>query len=163
MQLHDVSQGVQKRKLRKRVGRGPGSGHGKTSSKGHKGHSSRQGYKINPLMEGGQMRLALKIPKRGFSNAEFASSYATINVKTLDERFEPNAVVDEQALRAAGLVKGRHDDGLKILGDGTLTKPLTVKAHKFTAAAAEKIRNAGGQTVVLPPPRRQPKTSSNAK
>jgi large subunit ribosomal protein L15 len=160
MQLHDVCQGVAKRKLRKRIGRGPGSGHGKTSSKGHKGHSSRQGYKINPLMEGGQMRLALRIPKRGFNNGEFRTEYATVNVKVLSERFEAGATVDESALRKSGLVKGRHDDGLKILGDGQISKPLVVKAQKFTEQAQAKIVAAGGQVIVIDPPRRAPKTKS---
>jgi large subunit ribosomal protein L15 len=159
MQLHDIHQGVHRRKLRKRVGRGPGSGHGKTSSKGHKGHSSRQGYKISPIMEGGQMRLALRIPKRGFSNAQFETDYATVNLKMIESRFEAGATVDEAALRKAGVVKGRHDDGLKILGGGEITKGLTVKAQKFTESARAKILAAGGQVVVVDPPRRKPKVA----
>ncbi|MBX6312371.1 MAG: 50S ribosomal protein L15 [Isosphaeraceae bacterium] len=148
MQLHDVDQGIHRRKKRKRVGRGIGSGHGKTATKGHKGHSSRQGYKQKPLAEGGQMPLFRRVPKRGFNNAAFSKDYAIVNIAAL-EVFEANAVVDEAALRARGLVKGRHDDGVKILGDGTLTKPLTIHAAKFSESAAKKIADAGGQAIVV--------------
>jgi large subunit ribosomal protein L15 len=161
MQLHDVHQGIHKFKKRKRVGRGPGSGHGKTSSKGHKGHSSRQGYKQNPLMEGGQMPIIRRVPKRGFNNAGFARDYAVINVSALEAHFETGVVVDEAALRAAGLVKGRHRDGVKVLGDGELTKALTVHAVKFSAQAAEKIAKAGGSTVVVEAPKPAPREWSN--
>lgn len=150
MQLHDITHGVQRRKKPKRVGRGTGSGHGKTSSKGHKGHSSRQGFKQNPLREGGQMPLVMKVPKRGFVNGAFRKDFAIVNLDVLDAKFTtPNTVVDEAALRAIGLVKGRHDDGLKILGDGELTKPLTIKAQKFSASALEKIKNAGGEAITV--------------
>jgi large subunit ribosomal protein L15 len=148
MQLHDVHIGVHKHKRPKRIGRGVGSGNGKTAGKGHKGHSSRQGYKQNPLMEGGQMPLIRRVPKRGFSNGAFRKDYATYNIDSL-ERFENGAVVDEAALRAAGIVKGRHDAGVKILGDGTLTKTLTVHAHKFTEGAVKKITEAGGHAIVI--------------
>ena len=153
MELHDVHQGIQKRKSTKRVGRGIGSGHGKTSSKGHKGHSSRQGYKQHPLMEGGQMPIIRRVPKRGFNNGAFRKDYAILNVGVLEASFPAGATVDAEVLAAAGLVKGRHDDGLKILGDGQLTKPLVVKAVKFSEQAAEKIKAAGGQAVVVPAPR----------
>jgi large subunit ribosomal protein L15 len=143
MQLHDVHEGIHGVKRKKRVGRGPGSGHGKTASKGHKGHSSRQGFKQNPLMEGGQMPIIRRVPKRGFSNGRFKKDYAIVNVESLDA-FDANAIIDEAALRAAGIVKGRHDAGLKILGDGALTKPLTVRAAKFSEGAARKIKDAGG-------------------
>jgi large subunit ribosomal protein L15 len=149
MQLHDVHQGIHKRKPRRRIGRGTGSGHGKTAGKGHKGHSSRQGFKQNPLSEGGQMPIIRRVPKRGFNNGAFRKDYATLNVGDLEGKFEAGAVVDEAALRAKGLVKGRHDDGVKILGDGELTKPLTVHAVKFTEGAARKITEAGGSTVVV--------------
>ena len=149
MQLHDVHQGIHKRKKRKRVGRGIGSGHGKTSSKGHKGHSSRQGFKLNPLFEGGQMPLARRVPKRGFFNGAFKKDYAIVNLSALEACYPAGATVDEEALRTRGLVKGRHDDGVKILGDGTLTKSLTVRATKFSASAAAKIAAAGGQAVVV--------------
>jgi len=149
MQLHDVHTGIHPYKKRKRVGRGTGSGHGKTSSKGHKGHSSRQGFKQKPLREGGQMPLGRRVPKRGFVNGAFRKDYATLNVGALEGRFAAGATVDEAALRAAGLVKGRHDAGLKILGDGELSQPLTVRAAKFTESAAAKIAAAGGRAVVV--------------
>jgi large subunit ribosomal protein L15 len=149
MQLHDVHQGIQKRKKRKRIGRGIGSGHGKTSSKGHKGHSSRQGFKQNPVSEGGQNPLIRRVPKRGFFNGAFKKDYAIVNLSALEACYEAGAVVDEAALRARGLVKGRHDDGIKVLGDGGLTKALTVHATKFSGSAAEKIAAAGGQAVVV--------------
>ena len=150
MQLHDITYGNQRRKKPKRVGRGTGSGHGKTSSKGHKGHSSRQGFKQNPLREGGQMPLVMKVPKRGFVNGAFRKDYAIVNLEVLDAKFPtPHTVVDEAALRAIGLVKGRHDDGLKILGDGELTKPLTIKAQKFSASSLEKIKRAGGEAITV--------------
>jgi len=148
MQIHDVHVGVQKHKRPKRIGRGVGSGNGKTAGKGHKGHSSRQGYKQNPLMEGGQMPLIRRVPKRGFSNGAFRKDFATFNVDAL-ERFDNGSTVDEAALRAVGIVKGRHDDGVKILGDGELTKSLTVHAHKFTEGAIQKITAAGGKAIVV--------------
>jgi large subunit ribosomal protein L15 len=156
MQIHDVNRGILKNKAKKRVGRGPGSGHGKTSTKGHKGHSSRQGFKQHPMMEGGQMPIIRRVPKRGFNNGAFRKDYATLNVGVLETSFEAGATVDEKGLRALGLVKGRHDDGLKILGDGQLSKKLTVRAVKFSAQAAEKIKAAGGEVVVVEPSRREP-------
>lgn len=149
MQLHDVDHGIHKRKKRKRVGRGIGSGHGKTSSKGHKGHSSRQGFKLGPLFEGGQMPLARRVPKRGFFNGAFKKDFAIVNLSSLDACFEAGATIDEAALRARGLVKGRHDDGVKILGDGELTKSFTVHAQKFSESAVAKINAAGGGVVVV--------------
>jgi large subunit ribosomal protein L15 len=149
MQLHDVHQGIVKRKKRKRVGRGIGSGHGKTSSKGHKGHSSRQGYKQSQLFEGGQMPLARRVPKRGFFNGAFKKDYAIVNLSSLDACFDAGATLDEAALRARGLVKGRHDDGIKILGDGEVSKAFTVHATKFSESAVAKIAKAGGSTVVV--------------
>jgi large subunit ribosomal protein L15 len=149
MQIHEVHQGIVKRKKRKRIGRGTGSGTGKTAGKGHKGHSSRQGFKYNPLFEGGQMPLARRVPKRGFFNSAFKKDFAILNIEVLEARFGSGAVVDEAALRANGLVKGRHDDGLKILGDGTLTKPLTVHANKFSESAIAKITAAGGKAIIV--------------
>src|SRR3954471_23093606 len=145
MQLHDVHQGIHKRKKRKRIGRGIGSGHGKTAGKGHKGHSSRQGVKKHTRWEGCQMPLARRVPKRGFANGAFRKDYAIVNLTALEACYPAGATVDEAALRTRGLVKGRHDDGIKILGDGALTKPLTVHAAKFSASAAAKIAAAGGQ------------------
>ena len=149
MQLHDVSQGIQKRKKRKRIGRGVGSGHGKTASKGHKGHSSRQGFKQNVVSEGGQNPLIRRVPKRGFVNGAFRKDFAIVNLASLEACFETGATIDEAALRARGLVKGRHDDGVKILGDGALAKTFTVHAQKFSGSAAEKIAAAGGSVVVV--------------
>jgi large subunit ribosomal protein L15 len=148
MQLHDVSQGIHKRKKRKRVGRGIGSGHGKTSSKGHKGHSSRQGFKQSAVGEGGQTPIIRRVPKRGFFNGAFKKDFAIVNLASLEACFEAGTVVDEAALRARGLVKGRHDDGVKILGEGTISKPLTVHAEKFSESAVTKIQAAGGKAVV---------------
>ena len=150
MQLHDVSQGIQRRKKRKRVGRGVGSGHGKTSSKGHKGHSSRQGFKLSPLFEGGQISLARRVPKRGFFNGAFKKHYALLNIGDLEVVFAEAGVVDEAALRAKGLVKGYAHDGIKVLGDGELTKALEVRATKFSESAAGKMEAAGGKAVEVP-------------
>jgi large subunit ribosomal protein L15 len=148
MQLHDVHRDINKRKKRKRIGRGIGSGHGKTSSKGHKGHSSRQGFKQGALFEGGQIPLARRVPKRGFFNSAFKKDYAIVNLASLEACYEAGSVIDEAALRTRGLVKGRHDDGVKILGDGALTRPLTVHANKFSGSAAAKIAEAGGRAIV---------------
>lgn len=149
MQLHDVDQGIQKRKKRKRIGRGVGSGHGKTASKGHKGHSSRQGFKQNLVSEGGQTPIIRRVPKRGFVNGAFRKHFAIVNLAALEACFEAGAVVNEASLRARGLVKGRHDDGVKILGDGAVTKSFTVHAEKFSASATEKLAAAGGSAVVV--------------
>ena len=144
MIIDDVHRGIVKRKNRKRVGRGPGSGHGKTGGRGDKGHSSRTGHSFRFAFEGGQMPLARRLAKRGFNNKFFAKVVAIINVATLEQYFENGATVDPAALEAAGLVKGRYD-AIKILGKGELQKKLTVKAHEFSASAAEKIQAAGGQ------------------
>ena len=149
MQLHDVDQGIHKNKKRKRVGRGTGSGHGKTASKGNKGHSSRQGFKQNPLFEGGQMPLARRVPKRGFVNGAFKKVYAIVNLDVLDVVFEAGATINEETLRAHGIVKGRYDDGVKILGDGAITKAFHVHAQKFSQSAAAKIEAAGGTVTIV--------------
>ena len=126
---------------RKRVGRGPGSGNGKTAGRGEKGQKSRSGYTSKLGFEGGQMPLQRRVPKRGFTNI-FKKDHAVVNVSEL-ERFDSGASVDEAALRKAGLVKGQHD-GIKILGDGKLTKKLTVTADKFSESARKQIEAAGG-------------------
>ena len=149
MQLHDVTKGINKRQKRKRIGRGVGSGHGKTASKGHKGHSSRQGFKYNAWFEGGQIPLARRVPKRGFVNGAFRKHYAIVNISSIEACYEAGSVIDEAALRVRGLVKGRHDDGVKILGDGELTKSFTVHAAKFSGSAVTKLAAAGGSTVVV--------------
>lgn len=132
----------------KRLGCGESSGHGKTSGKGHKGQKSRAGTNVRHGFEGGQMPIYRRLPKKGFSHVDFAITYVVINVSTLNERFEAGAEVNEGALRALGLVKGdKHRGGIKILGDGELTKALTVVANKVTATAREKIEKAGGKVV----------------
>jgi len=129
------------RHARKRVGRGPGSGHGKTAGRGEKGQKSRSGFHRMLGFEGGQMPLHRRLPKRGFTNI-FKKVVAVVNLSDL-ERFDNGATVDESALRQAGLVKGRKD-GIKILGNGKLTKKLTVHAAKFSESARRQIEAAGG-------------------
>ena len=129
-----------------RVGRGPGSGNGKTAGKGHKGQNARSGGGVRPGFEGGQLPLYRKLPKRGFNNAKFAKVYAIVNVDALNV-FEDGAVVDLEALMAKKIVR-RANDGLKILGNGEITKKLTVKATVFSATAKEKIEAAGGKIEV---------------
>jgi len=141
MELSNLKPKKGARHAKKRVGRGPGSGHGKTSSRGEKGQKSRSGYSSMLGFEGGQMPLHRRLPKRGFTNI-FKKEYATVNVSELD-RFDDGATVDEAALREARLVKGRHH-GIKILGDGKLSKKLTVVATKFSASARKQIEAAGG-------------------
>ncbi len=149
MQLHDVHQGIHRRKKKKRIGRGPGSGHGKTATKGHKGHSSRQGFKYLALFEGGQMNLARRTGKVGFNNGPFRKDFAIVNLEQIEAKFATGAEIDEIALRTVGLVKGRHDDGVKILGNGDLTKALVIRAEKFSKSAVEKLTQAGGQAIVV--------------
>lgn len=133
-------------KNRKRIGRGPGSGTGKTSGKGHKGQKARSGGSVKPGFEGGQMPLQRRLPKRGFTSLN-KKVYALVNLRDLDA-FEAGSVVDMDALGKAGLI-GSAKDGVKILADGELSKALTVHAHKFSKAAAEKITAAGGTAEVL--------------
>ena len=132
---------------RKRLGRGVGSGLGKTSGKGHKGQNARSGGGVRPGFEGGQLPLFRRLPKRGFSNARFKTEYATINLSDLN-RFEDGAVVTPELLKEMGLVKNQLD-GIKVLGNGTLEKKLTVKAHKFSSSAQEKIESLGGKIEVM--------------
>ena len=141
MELNNLKPKKGARHAKKRVGRGPGSGHGKTSSRGEKGQKSRSGYSRQIGFEGGQMPLHRRLPKRGFTNI-FKKDYAVVNLADL-ERFDNGATVDEAALRQAGLVKGRND-GIKVLGNGKLSKKLTVSATKFSATAKEAIEAAGG-------------------
>ena len=132
---------------KKRVGRGTGSGLGKTSGKGHKGQNARSGGGVRPGFEGGQLPLFRRLPKRGFSNARFKTEYAVINLSDLN-RFEDGAVVTPELLSEMGLLKNQLD-GVKVLGNGTLEKKLTVKAHKFSTTAKEKIEAAGGKVEVI--------------
>ena len=141
MELNNLKPKKGSKHAKKRVGRGPGSGHGKTAGRGEKGQKSRSGFSRQLGFEGGQMPLHRRLPKRGFTNI-FKRDYAVVNVSELD-RFDNGATVDESALRSAGLVKGAND-GIKILGDGKLTKKLTVHATKFSASARKQIEAAGG-------------------
>jgi large subunit ribosomal protein L15 len=141
MELSNLKPKKGARHAKKRVGRGPGSGHGKTSGRGEKGQKSRSGYSGKRGFEGGQMPLHRRLPKRGFTNI-FKKDYAVVNVSDL-ERFDSGASIDEATLRQAGLVKGPHD-GVKVLGDGELSKKLTVSATKFSKSAREIIEKAGG-------------------
>jgi large subunit ribosomal protein L15 len=152
LNIHDVHQGVQKRKLKKRVGRGIGSGHGKTAGRGHKGQYASAGAELfNSLYEGGQMKLYVRFPKRGFSNGMFKKSYLVVNVGDLNG-FNDGDTVDREALKKAGLANGEAD-GVRILGNGTLSKRLTVRANHFSGSAAEKIKAAGGTADTLPGPK----------
>jgi large subunit ribosomal protein L15 len=148
MNLQDVNQGVHTNKSRKRLGRGPGSGQGKTAGRGHKGQKSRNGYWAPVTFEGGQMPLVRRVPKRGFTN-RWALTVAVVNVSDLEERFAAGEEVNAETLKAKDLAKGRYDV-LKVLGDGALTKSLKITAHQFSRTATEKIQQAGGQMVVLP-------------
>lgn len=145
MKLHELSPAQGSVKAAFRVGRGPGSGNGKTSGKGHKGQNARSGGGERPGFEGGQIPLYRRLPKRGFKN-HFAVNYAIVNVAALNE-FEDGAVVDEAVLLERRLITDPMD-GLKILGNGELTKKLTVKANRFTASAKEKIEAVGGKAEV---------------
>ena len=147
MKLHELQPAAGSVKDVKRIGRGHGSGQGKTAGKGHKGQKARSGGSIRPGFEGGQMPLQRRMPKRGFNNI-FAKEFATINVSELEKRFESGAVVDADALIECGAIKDAKD-GVKSLCNGELTKSLTVKAVKFTAAAQEKIEKAGGKAEVM--------------
>ena len=143
MKLHTIEQPVGAVRAPKRVGRGTSSGTGKTSGKGHKGQNARSGGGVRPGFEGGQLPLFRRLPKRGFSNARFKVEYATINVSDLD-KFEDGAVVTPELLKEMGIVK-KQLAGIKVLGNGELTKKLTVKASKFSATAVEKIEKMGGK------------------
>ncbi len=146
MKLHELKPPAGSRKRRKIVGRGPGSGHGKTAGKGEKGQKARAGGGSHPWFEGGQLPLHRRVPKRGVTNI-FRKRYAIVNLAELN-RFEPGTAVPPGALQTAGLIR-QVGDGVKVLGDGELTRPLTVSAQKFSRAAAEKIRAAGGTVEVL--------------
>lgn len=149
MILDDVHRGIQKRKNRKRVGRGTGSGRGKTCGRGHKGYFSRSGASTRTAYEGGQMPLARRIAKRGFSNRRFAQRVAIVNVGALEEAFENGAEVNPQTLSEKGLVNGYYDL-IKILGNGELNKKLSVEAHRFSGSASAKITDQGGTVSRIP-------------
>jgi large subunit ribosomal protein L15 len=162
MDLTSVSSGVAKRKLKRRVGRGIGSGQGKTSGLGMKGQYASAGARLpSGLFEGGQMPLYRRFPKRGFSHATWDKTYAVVNVGDL-EKFDANSTVDMAALKKARLVNGTFD-GVRILGEGDLSKKLTVKASHFSKSAAEKIAKAGGTAQVLEGPKRPVRNKMGSK
>lgn len=146
MELNTLKPPAGSRKREKRVGRGDGSGHGGTSTRGHKGHRARAGGKGSRGFEGGQMPLQRRLPKRGFSNP-FRQEWQIVNLKDLN-RFPAGTVVDLALLREAGLIK-KGEEKVKILGDGSLNSPLTIKAHQFSLAAKSKIEAVGGKAEVI--------------
>jgi large subunit ribosomal protein L15 len=146
MRLGELKPAAGSRKKRKRIGCGPGSGHGKTSTKGHKGTQSRTGNTKHAWYEGGQMPLQRRLPKRGFTNI-FRVGYHVINLSDLD-RFDANATVDPEALLDKGLIKN-VDNRVKLLGDGELKKPLTIKVHAASKKAKEAVEKAGGQVSLV--------------
>lgn len=154
MDLTQVSQGVQKRKKKKRVGRGPGSGHGKTATRGHKGQYASAGAGMfGPLFEGGQTPLFRRVPKRGFSNARFARQFLVVNLEDIDRHFNDGDTVTPEALKKCGLAK-KPADGVRILGNGEITKKLIIQAHGFSESAKQKIEAKGGTVDLIPPPKK---------
>ena len=147
MKLHELTPAEGSTKVAKRIGRGHGSGNGKTAGKGHKGQKARSGGSIRPGFEGGQMQLQRRVPKRGFNNI-FAAKAAIVNLGDIDARFEAGAVVDAQALMDCGLVKDCKN-GVKVLGNGEMTKSLTIQAKSFSKSAQDKIEGAGGKAEVI--------------
>ena len=147
MKLHELEKNIGATHAKKRVGNGPGSGSGKTSGRGQKGQKARSGGSINPVFEGGQLPLYRRIPKRGFTNAKFKTTYGTINVEDLN-RFENGTVVTPALLKDTGLLKKQYD-GVKVLGTGKLEKKITIQANKFSASALEKIKEAGSKAEVI--------------
>jgi len=150
MNLNDVHRGIKKNKAPKRLGRGIGSGQGKTAGRGHKGQKSRAGTSYNPVFQGGTANTVIKIPKRGFHN-KWALRVAAVNVAALEKHFNAGDEITPETLTAKNLTKGRFDE-LKLLGDGELTKKFKVSAHRFSETAKEKIEKAGGQAIVIPGP-----------
>lgn len=146
LELHTLKRARGANRKRKRIGRGPGSGQGKTAGKGHKGQKSRSGYSARPGFEGGQMPLYRRLPKRGFHNI-FAKDFAILNVRDLN-RFEEGSTVTPEMLKEQGII-GKNVDGLRILGDGSLEKKLTVRANHFSKSARQKIEQAGGTAEVV--------------
>ena len=154
MDLNSVSTGIHKRKLKRRVGRGIGSGQGKTGGRGAKGQYASAGADLpSGLFEGGQMPLYRRWPKRGFSHATWDTKDMVVNVGDIDEKFEAGTVVDMAALKKVRLVVGTFDR-LRILGEGDVTKKLTIKADHFSKSAKEKIEKAGGTVELIPPPKK---------
>jgi large subunit ribosomal protein L15 len=154
MDLSTVHHGIHKHKRKKRVGRGIGSGHGKTSTRGSKGQWASAGADMPSFtFEGGQMPLFRRIPKRGFSRGSWAKQWLIVNVGDIDRVFDEGATVDQAALRKVGLANG-DADGVRVLGTGEVTKKLMIRAHHFSKSAAEKITAKGGTAEVVPPPKK---------
>ncbi len=147
MELHELKKNIGATSTKKRVGRGPGSGLGKTSGRGENGQKSRSGASIRAVFEGGQSPLYRRLHKRGFSNAEFKTRYATINISDLN-RFNDGDVITPELLKETGIVK-KQLSGIKVLGNGTLDKKLTIKAHRFTQSALDKIEESGSKAEVI--------------
>ena len=147
MKLHELEKNIGATHAKKRVGRGPGSGLGKTSGRGQKGQKARSGGSINPVFEGGQLPLYRRLPKRGFSNHLFKTRYSIINISELN-KFEDGTVVTPALLKDAGIIKNQQD-GIKVLGNGKLEKKLTIQASKFSTSALEKIKEAGSKAEVI--------------
>lgn len=147
MKLHELSPADGSTKERKRIGRGAGSGQGKTAGKGHKGQKARAGRGMRPGFEGGQMPLQRRVPKRGFNNI-FATEYAIVNLGTLEEKFENGAVINAESLINAGIIK-KALDGVKVLGNGEVTKAFTLQVTKASETAKTKIEAAGGKVEVI--------------
>ena len=147
MKLHELERNIGAKQSKKRVGRGPGSGLGKTSGKGQKGQKARSGASINPVFEGGQLPLYRRLPKRGFSNYLFKTEYAVINVSELN-KFDNGTVVTPALLKEKGIIK-KQLKGVKVLGNGKLEKKLTIQANKFSTSALEKIKESGSKAEVI--------------
>lgn len=147
MKLHELNSAPEA-KAKKRVGRGPGSGMGKTSTRGQKGQKSRSGASIPAWFQGGQTPLYRRIPKRGFNNARFRTEYATINLSDLNRFFEDGDTVTPELLKEKGIIK-KQLCGVKVLGNGELEKKLTIKANRFSSSAVTKIESAGGKAEVI--------------
>lgn len=147
MQLHELYPFQEERKNRRRIGRGSGSGWGKTAAKGHKGQNARAGGGVRPGFEGGQMPLARRLPKRGFNNTMFKAEYEVINLDRLVEAFDGKDAISLEDIYARGLAK--NGAAIKVLGRGEISVAVTVEAHKFSASAVEKIKAAGGEAKAL--------------
>ena len=159
--IHNIGAPKGANKNKKRVGRGPGSGHGKTSTRGHKGQKSRSGYSGRPGFEGGQMPLQRRLPKRGFTNI-FKKQWIEVSLADLEKRFEADDQITPELMADRGMIKKSHlrrFEGVVILGSGKLTKALNITAHRFTRGAKEKIESAGGQASLVAPDQAESETA----
>ena len=159
--IHNIGAPKGANKNKKRVGRGPGSGHGKTSARGHKGQKSRSGYSGRPGFEGGQMPLQRRLPKRGFTN-NFKKQWIEVSLADLEKRFEADDQITPELMADRGMIKKSHlrrFDGVVILGSGELTKALDITAHRFTRGAREKITAAGGRANLVAPAQSESETA----